>query len=233
MADFYGAANGGSLWPDAQNGAPLPTPSAEDREIAADASRMPMVQPIIVVPYSAQMQPLSNYNPNGFGYGGAAEDEFIEDAPAPARVRKANASAIIALLLGIVTVAVIVVGHFVASLSMLNFTKNDSAVKLVLGLIDTFKAGNIDIKAILTPIGVAVGALFAALTLITNLFSVKAARYPIVGKIFAFLSFAGMALALIMLFVNKLEIGIGAYIITGLTAVIMIICLTGRRKLKV
>lgn len=250
MADFYGAGNGKSFWPDApaNKKPPISASKSADTEIIAapSANQQPptLVQPLIVVPYSSQMQPLYQYTPEAMqsfygnapeGYGDMYEDRgdgaLYEDAYVNEvkRVRKkANVNAILAFILSLITVAVIVVSKFV-ELSYINIIKDSGALQILMDLPKLFTAG-VEIMELIYPIGLAVCALFTVLTLFTNLFSVKANRYPIAGKVFAVLALLGAAVMLAILFAAKKDIAIGAYILTGLSAVTALIALTGRRK---
>lgn len=246
MADYYGNSSGGSLWPDAQSGAPIPVESPEDRNADTEQGYMPvmpmpmpMVQPLIVVPYSGQMQPLSKYSPDGSGlYDPEYGDEYYyEDAPA--RARGVCISAIIGLILCLASIAFVAVGYFLKDLSFLYVLKNGDTnmgvIDIVMGLFSSEEGASTDIKEMLIPIGLIVYAAFTVLTLIINLVGIKAQRYPIIGKIFGLLAMVGAILSLAMMFMTKettgAEIQIGAYILTVLSVLTALIVMTGRRKI--
>lgn len=253
MADFYGAGNGRSFWPDApaNKKPPISASKSADTEInvAPSANQQPptLVQPLIVVPYSSQMQPLYQYTPeamNSFygeapgaygdaydrncgGYG--EESESVYDSyEGKAAGKKVNVNAVLAFILSVISFAVMVVSYF-TELEFIYIIKDAGALQIIIGLPVLFYA-SVEIIELICPIGLAVCALFTVLTLFVNLFSVKAARYPVAGKIFAVLAFVGAAVMLAMLFVTKKDIAIGAYILTGLSAVTAVVALTGRRK---
>lgn len=267
MADFYGAGNGKSFWHDAPveqvPTVPAPSSDASAYGAAEGGQRPPIVQPLIIVPYASQMQPLYQYTPEAMnayynqqpysgGYDGAYGEDYyggqnyIDDgytagyayepqtsvranrASASKTKGRANAAAIVALILGLLAAAVMVVSHFV-DMKYLYIIKDTGALKILMGLPDLFK-GDIDIKQLVFPVALALCALFTVLCLLTNLFSVGARRYPVAGKAFGVIAALGAAAALVMLFVNKEEIEIGAYILTGLAVLTMIVCLAGKRR---
>ena len=258
MADFYGSKNGESLWPDARpTPAPIVLPEPEPEPAPAPqpapVQNPTAVQPLVIVPYVSQMQPLyqytpeamramygANVNPQAFLDGIGDYDDYdddYDDAVAAPKKRGANAMAIVGLLLGLIAVAFMVIGYFgflPANILPFLCVYGDATVLNII-MTDLIEAiMNIppfEITAILLPGLIALSALFTIITLLTNLFSVAARRYPIAGKVFAWLAFLFAAGAVAYLFVTaQAEVKIGAYILAGITLLIAIICTAGRRK---
>ena len=97
-------------------------------------------------------------------------------------------------------------------------------------LIEGIQAETFDIMPILPVAALAVSALFIILTCLTSLFSVAARRYPMAGTVFAWLAFAFAVFGVVWTFIKSQDdINIGAYIVVGLSALIMIITLIRKR----
>lgn len=232
MADFYGAGPGKSLWPDAPYVPPV-APTEKTTGINVVAGGSTTIQPYIIIPSNANDLPpeLRDYYA-GLAYGNAPAampaPEAVE-APAKAK-RKANAAAIIGLILSLITVAVMVVSYFV-EFSYINIMDGKGALAILMGIVELFKGEEIVINDLVPVLGLAVCALFTVLTLIVSLFSVARRKYPIAGKIFAPLAAIGAIVMTVMLFIGEGHSAeIGAYIVTGLAVVTAIVALAGRRK---
>ncbi len=242
MADYYGSSNGGSFWSDAQSIAPVPESNPEDKNDDGVSRQnyaqggympMPMIQPLIVVPYSGQMQPLDRYSPDGSMLYNPEDGtyEYYDEESAPAR--KVCVTAIIGLLLGIISVALLAVGYFVKDLAFTQWAEGYSVIAIVIDFFDNDIAA-MEITELLAYVGLIVYAVFTVLTLIINLVSVKAQRYPIIGKIFGMLALIGAVLSLVIMFIDKnieAKLGIGAYIVTVLAVMTGLLALAGRRKI--
>ena len=290
MADFYGSRNGESLWPDAKPAPepvvlpepePMRAPQPAPQQDSGFRQNAPAVQPLVIVPYVSQMQPLyqytpeamrAMYGPNGnpqafaapptqaydaydtFGaapygnaaygaYNGAYEDDYEEEYEAPAAVaeskkrRRANAAAIVGFIFGLIAVAFMVIGYFgflpESILPYLCVYKDATVINIIMtDLIEAImNIPPFEITAILVPGLIALSALLTIITLLTNLFSVAARKYPIAGKVFAWLAFLFAAGAVgYLFFTARADVKIGAYVLAGITLLIAIICTTGRRK---
>ncbi|MBR1747511.1 MAG: hypothetical protein IJ735_04795 [Clostridia bacterium] len=255
MADFYGSKNGESFWPDARvaPAPPMPEIKPEPAPAPAATQNTTAVQPLVIVPYVSQMQPLYQYTPEAMRamYGNNVNEKaFLDDldsydaydeAPVAAPVAKkrsrANAMAIVGLLLGLVTVAFMVLGYFgflpAAILPYLCIYGDATVANVIMtDLIESIM--NIPpfvFMEILVPGAIALSVLFTVITLLTNLFSVAARRYPIFGKVTAWLAFIFAAVAVVYLFIAaRADVQIGAYVLVGLTLIIAIFCTAGRRK---
>ena len=263
MADFYGAGEGKSFWRD-DNGSSLLPETVKEPTIQAPAPQeevlptqvtnptgqnVTMVQPLIVVPFSSQMQPLYQYTPeamnsfynggvpsgeyaypDGDGYGYAEEGGY-EEARASRRERgerKVNVSALFTFLFALIAIAVSAISYFV-DFEYILVADGKGALAIIMGLTDAF-GGDIDIKSLIMPAGLALGALFGIITALVGLFSVGAKRFALFGKITALLALIFTGVALAMMFVNKVEIGYGAYIITALYLITAIVALAAKGK---
>lgn len=262
MADFYGAGEGKSFWRDDNASSllpetvkeptiPIPAPQEEvlPTQVNNPAGNVTMVQPLIVVPFSSQMQPLYQYTPEamnafynggapssefaypeGDGYGYAEDGEYRDDRAArkERKARKVNVSALFTFLFALIALAVSVISYFV-DFEYILVADGKGALAIIMGLTDAF-GGDLDIKALIMPAGLALGALFGIITALVGLFSVGAKRFALFGKITAVLALIFTGVALAMMFVNKAEIGYGAYIITALYLITAIIALTAKGK---
>lgn len=266
MADFYGAGEGKSFWREDDTAsllpetvkeptiqAPVPQEEVMPAQVAAPTGQnVTMVQPLIVVPFSSQMQPLYQYTPeamNAFYNGGAPSADYgygdsygydggydyserSEEEARPAKRerkgRKVNVSALFVFLFALIALAVSAVSYFV-DFEYILVADGKGALAIIMGLTDAF-GGEIDIKSLIMPAGLALGALFGIITALTGLFSVGAKRFALFGKITAVLALVFTGVALAMMFVNKVEIGYGAYIITAVYLITAIVALTAKGK---
>lgn len=256
MADFYGSKNGESFWPDAKP-APeslIPEPPTNANPTApvsaAPTQIPPAVQPLVIVPYSSQMQPLYQYTPEAMramfgssvdgrglldGLGDPDDEEDFPDVNFDRVRRKPNAMAIVGLILGVIAIAFMVIGYFgflpAAILPFLQIYNGLTVLGVILtDLVGALTGGAFELTAILAPGLIALSALFTIITLITNIASVVAKKYPIAGKVFAWMAFAFAAAAIIILWFQKTGMQLGASILLVLIWLIAILCTAGRRK---
>ena len=194
-------------------------------------------------PYGQPYPPFDSYQPDPYQapYQESYYDPYTasyDEAPAEQKKgRRANAAAIFGFIFGLIAVAFMVIGYFnflPETIAPYLCVVKDATVMNIL-LTDLIEAiQNIppfDVMAMILPAAIALSALFTILTLLTNLFSVAARRYPIAGKVFAWLAFifAGAAVGYLLATAMS-DVKIGAYILAGITLLIAIICTTGRRK---
>lgn len=147
---------------------------------------------------------------------------------------RANGTAIAGMIFGLIAIAFLVISYFnflpEAILSILYIIRGKSIIALVMEDLIGMFSGTIEILPLVEVGAFVLSALFVVITFLTNLFSVAAKRYPAAGSIFAWLAFlfavAGTVIALVT---EKSEVNYGAYILVGLTAIVMIISLIRKR----
>ncbi len=161
MADFYGRKKDEKLWSDfnaqpvetaveqqpAQSAQPVQQVIQQQYEMQCKNSEpmqmAPIVQPLVIVPYSTQMQPLYQYSPDYAqlpGYGYDEEDDFEEEAvgkkakkakkekkvkaeKAPsARSGKARIMGLFTLIFSIVVLAAVIIDMFMKGFVLANIT---------------------------------------------------------------------------------------------------------------
>ena len=146
----------------------------------------------------------------------------------------ANGTAIAAFIFGLIAIAFLVISYFnflpEPILSILYIIRGKSIISLVMEDLIGMFSGTIDILPLVEVGAFVVSALFIVLTFITSLCSVAAKRYPAAGTVFAWLAFVfAVAGPVIALVTEMNEVNYGAYILVGLTAIIMIITLIRKR----
>ncbi len=222
----------------------------------------PIVQPLVIVPYSSQMQPLYQYTSDGYGadsYGAAAYpapaygagayrnpvprgyDDYYEEEPVVVRrvlVEKEdkeghNGGGIASTIFGLLLVVFVVVTYFFTiPVINLNVTETDNALLVVISTIKQLLAGGITLSNLpLFGIGLVVGMLFGFLTYLASAFSLIG-KYSVVGKIFAIFALIGAILMVVMIFVDKITVGYGAYAVAALIILTAISALFAKRKQK-
>lgn len=188
----------------------------------------PIVQPIAMVPYTTQNQPLVQYDPN--------YRPPVEHTAAPEPVYKPKAYAGISAFVALFAVAVIIVasllpvygtGTAIDSLLWL-FTESDAINNLLAGDMSV-------IFSVIVPLFYAVIMLFCVIIMINAL--VKLAKMKPLGKLNVWTLIALLlAIAdIAIMFIKKdmFEIAIGAYVIAGILAVMMILPLFINKKIQV
>lgn len=189
----------------------------------------PIVQPIAMVPYTTQNQPLVQYDPN--------YRPPVEHTAAPEPVYKPKAYAGISAFIALFAVAAIVVGCLLEVYKQGNtviksliwlFTESDAINQLISG--DTSV-----LLTVLVPILYAVIMLFCLIVMINAL--VKLGKMKPLGKLNVWTLIALiLAIAEIVIMLVKkdqFEIGLGAYVIAGILAVMMILPLFINKKIQV
>lgn len=172
MADHYSADKGSSWWSDAgvvypelplTSGAPSGGTAQND-----DAVKPTVVQPFVVVPYVSQMQPLYQYDYSNSGtYQNEDTESYIEDTYSDSKV---NVFKIFAMIFALLTIAVLVVGKFVA-LDFLNIYGLNNGIDIILSL----KSGiaGLALMDMIITFGIAAVALFAIVIFIVSLITIK------------------------------------------------------------
>lgn len=261
MPDIYGRKQGDKMWSDfgkkEQPEQPvLPEAQPAQTPQTGAVQQPPIVQPLIIVPYASQMQPLYQYTPeaygegippyaNGFDYddefGGDFEEEPVAESKRRARKEKRiknkvaktgpNGGAITAFLFSLLAIVAAVVSYFV-SIPYINITDGESLLGIVISTFSSIIGGGLsDIMTMIFPLALTVAAIFGLLTYIVSAFSLSG-KYPVIGKIFAAVALIGAAVAIIMIFVDKMTVAYGAYILPGLIALAAICALAAKRKMK-
>lgn len=246
----------------------IAAPGVTTSDIAASAvssggvtTSQPIVQPLVIVPYSSQMQPLYQYTSDGYGpdaygagayaapaYGGAygnpvprGYDDYYEEEPVVVRrvrVEKEekkghNGGGIASTIFGLLLVIFVVVTYFFAiPVVNLNVTETDNALLVVISTIKQLIAGGITLSNMpLFGIGLVVALVFGFLTYLASAFSLIG-KYNVAGKVFGVFALIGAILMVVMIFVDKIKVGYGAYVVAALTILTAISALAAKRKQK-
>lgn len=194
-----------------------------------------IVQPIAIVPYNTVEQPLYQYPPQN-PYENAGQNDYQGygndgyDAPANMNVDKktgVNGLKIVLILLSLLFIAVVVVGKFV-DLKYLKFDATRSGLEILLTITTVFGQG-IAIKDMLFPILLAASCLFVVLVFLTSIIGIKKG-VNIFVKIIAVLSLLCIGGFGYLMFDAKLSFGYGLYAAAGLTVLMALLALIGKRR---
>ncbi len=257
MPDIYGKKPGEKMWSDFKKSSEQPCKESEQSQRASeqscetarpDGGKMPpLVQPLIVVPFASQMQPL--YQNGGFpfsyddmyddGYDDVEEETVAEESVGVKKEKKVktkkstdkriNVGSVFAFIFGLVAIALVAISYFV-NIAFINVTESESALAVMISAVKGITENGLgDIKTLLFPLGLIVATLFTLLTFIVSAFSFKR-KYPIAGKVFAALALIGAALALIMVFVDKMTVSYGAYALPAVAILMAISAFAAKRR---
>lgn len=187
----------------------------------------PIVQPIAMVPYTTQNQPLVQYDPN--------YRPPIEKTAAPEPVYRPKAFAGISAFIALFAIAIIVVG------CLLPIYNDMTVIDGVLNVLESDIAGTLsggDIMAIIglfLPVVYALVMVFCLIILINAL--VKLGKTKPLSKLngWTLVALILSAAALVFMFLQSetYTIGLGAYIVVGILVVMMILPLFINKKLMV
>lgn len=189
----------------------------------------PIVQPIAMVPYTTQNQPLVQYDPN--------YRPPVEHTASPEPVYRPKAYAGISAFVALFAIAAIVVGCLLEV-----YKQGQTVIKSLLwlfqesGAIDALISG--DTSVIFTVLVPIVYAVIFVLCLITMVYAlVKLGKMKPMAK-FNVCTLIALLLAvaeIVVMIVKKdlFEIGIGAYVIAGIIAVMLILPLFINKKVQV
>ena len=214
----------------AYNNGPAPIAANYNNAIPTPSSIVqlpPIVQPIAMVPYTTQNQPLVQYDPN--------YRPPVEKTAAPEPVYKQKAYAGISALVALFAIAVIVVGCVLAVYG------EYTVVTAIKNLIDTNALGDIlsgDLSGIFTVIvPILYAAIFVLCVIVMINALVKLGKMKPLGKLNGW-TLAALILAIVnivLMFIKKdlFEIKLGAYIIAGILVVLMILPLFVNKKVQV
>lgn len=253
MPDIYGRNKDDKMWSDyarpSANASAMQSGAQNGAQIngAPNTQNPPIVQPLVIVPYSSQMQPLYQYSPDSYGFNPSYDDEEAfceEESPTLSKAKKArkakkekrgpfkgvNGGAVAATVFGLLALAIVVASYFL-SIPYINITGDENAIGIALGVVSAVTSiiGGAFETTMLFTVGIAVALAFTALTFIASAFSFRG-KYPVIGKIFTIIALAGVVLAGVIMFVNKMEIGYGAYAFAGLIVLMAISALAGKRR---
>lgn len=188
----------------------------------------PIVQPIAMVPYTTQNQPLVQYDPN--------YRPPVEKTAAPEPVYKPKAYAGISAVVAMLAIAVIVVSCLVNAFN--DYTVLGSMTWLIKesGAFDKLIAGDMTVLlAVLVPVLYTVICVFCVIIMINAL--VKLGKMKPLGKLNVWTLIA-LLLAIanvVIMFIKKEEfkVQLGAYIIAGILLVMLILPFFINRKVQV
>lgn len=256
MPDMYGKNTGEKMWSDFKKGPEQQPPQSQQPQQPSQSQQSqqwsarpeggtlpPMVQPLIVVPFASQMQPLCSNGGMPFPYADMYDDdseEIVEEEPViveqekkvkaeKGEHKKTNVGSVFAFIFGLIAIALIALSYFL-SIEVINVTETESVLAVMISAVKGITENGLgDIKTLLFPSGLIIATLFTVLTLIVSVFSFKR-KYPIVGKVFAAIALIGAALALIMVFVDKMTVEYGAYALPAVVILMAISALAAKRR---
>jgi hypothetical protein len=194
-----------------------------------------IVQPIAIVPFNTTEQPLYQYLPqNTYGNAGSQDgyqgyenenyDAHLDNVGAKKGV---NGIKIVLLLLSLLYIALVVVGKFV-DIAYLKFYGTQNGLEILLTVTTAFKPG-LAIKEMLLPILLAANCLFVVLIFLTSIIGIKKG-VSIFVKIISILSLLSIGGFGYLIFDAKLGFGYGLYAAAGLTVLMALLALIGKRR---
>ncbi|NLL56617.1 MAG: hypothetical protein GX242_05350 [Clostridiales bacterium] len=133
------------------------------------------------------------------------------------RDRKVNGCSIFAIILSILTLAMLVIGKFVSIDAMPGLFIIINGVDAATYIMEFMSATSYGIYALIGAIGIIVTAVFCLISLLIGIFTVNKAGTGIFMRICLFLSFTGAILVAVMQLVGSKDIDTGLYIVIGLT----------------
>ncbi|HKL73606.1 MAG TPA: hypothetical protein VJ903_01805 [Clostridia bacterium] len=135
------------------------------------------------------------------------------------REKKVNFCSISALIISILVLAMLIIGRFLTISAIPDLFMIANGVDGLTYLLSFIEGMSdiLDINALIVMIGIASTALFALISMIISIFTIKKAGTGIFMKICLFLSFTSSILIAMMLLITGKEIAIGLYVVIGMT----------------
>jgi hypothetical protein len=133
------------------------------------------------------------------------------------REKKVNFCSIFAIVLSILTIAMLIIGKFVKIPTISGLFAIANGMDGLSYILNFLTSSSGDINALIEFIGIVMIAAFCIISLIVGIFTVKKAGTGVFMKLILFLSFVGAILVAMMLLVDGKDIEIGLYIVIGLT----------------
>jgi hypothetical protein len=168
-------------------------PASNQSQAPSGVQLSPIVQPIALVPYNTQEQPLFQYG--SYDVAKAREEisrefeeytESKEDYEEQITQKKVRFVPIFLAVLSLLVIAVLVVGEFVAQ-EYLALTAGMSGYAYIMELVDVFTGvGELVIADLIFPGAVALVAVFALINLIASLIKMKSKGACVISKICMF-----------------------------------------------
>lgn len=190
---------------------PLPTGEGPIfvHRIPENVQLSPVVQPIAMVPYSSQDNPLMTYEEE-------RRNPVAEAAPAEEK-RGVKSAPIVRILMCLLTVAVYVAGNFFLSdiLALSGTEAEGSGLGMILSLFQS--SGGFDLLNMLPKILILAALVGVVVTLVVSVVKITKKTHVVV-KISAFLASLCALVALLMQIIFG-GVGIGMYIVTALCLV--------------
>lgn len=161
------------------------------------------------------------------------EKQFDE----PIVKKKVNATSIITVIISVLTIVLLTLGKYfnlTFSISFFNISqeKGTEGIVLIINLIEKIGTGEFDIASLLPNLGIALTALFAVITLIVSLFTLKKSGTGIFMKVCLFISFICAVFTAATLLVANQKINIVLYVILGLTFINTFVGFCSKKAMK-
>ncbi len=195
----------------------------------------PIVQPLAIVPFNTQEQPLFQYG-SSYDFNQAREDiargfeDEIEqqyEAPIEKRVRFVP---IFLAILSLLIVGVLVLGEF-ALQQYLVLTAGMSGYAYVMDLVNQV-SGTLVIADLVFPGAVAIVAVFSVLNLLASLIKMKSRGACAFSKICLFFMLTFSLVLVLISLMNEIEMGYGLYAVAGLSFLSLIIGYLAKKDKK-
>lgn len=195
----------------------------------------PIVQPLAIVPFNTQEQPLFQYG-SSYDLNQAREDiaaGFEEDEPvqvyAPIEKRVRFVPIFLAVL-SLLIVGVLVLGEF-ALQQYLVLTPGMSGYAYVMALINKI-SGTIVIADLVLPGAVAIVAVFSVLNILASLVKMKSRGACAFSKICLFFMLTFSLVLVLICLMNEVEMGYGLYAVAGLSFLSLVIGYLAKKDRK-
>lgn len=195
----------------------------------------PIVQPLAIVPFNTQEQPLFQYG-SSYDFRQAREDiaQGFEDeaavqyeAPIEKRVRFVP---VFLAILSLLVVGVLVLGEF-ALQQYLVLTTGMSGYAYVMDLVAKV-TGTIVIADLIFPGAVAIVAVFSVLNLLASLIKMKSRGACAFSKICLFFMLTFSLVLVLICLMNEMEMGYGLYAVAGLSFLSLVIGYLAKKDKK-
>lgn len=181
-----------------------------------------IVQPIAIVPYNTEEQPLLQYP-------GASDEEVDEDYN-NTKEKKFNVLRLFTLIFCLLTIAVLILGKFLKMENIQKFIlvqSGKSGYDIIVGIASVFGAG-LQFTDMLPVILLTLGALFTLILALISIFGIKRKTKVFSKIIAALMAICFIAFVILAAAVQK-NIEIGGYVITGCSLIAAIFTLSAKK----
>lgn len=201
----------------------------------------PVVQPLAIVPYNTQEQPLFQYADSSDG----SYDNIVEDyTPEPyereevyarypeAADKRVRSTPVFLMLFSLVILAILILGEFVLK-EYLILSSEMSGYAYIMKVVETFTSGEeLVIAELIIPGAVVIIALFSLINLVANLAKIKSRGACVISKICIFFMISFSLVLVLVNLINEETIGYGLYGVAGLSFLSLLIGYLAKKDIK-